>query len=218
MGKRKIKDPASALSHMIGVILSIVGLVILVYKAATEGNVWHVVSFSIYGASLILLYSASTLYHAIFGSEKVNRVLRKIDHSMIYVLIAGTYTPLCLVALHGAWGWSIFGTVWGITVIGIVLKAVWIDAPRWLSTLVYVLMGWIVVIPIVPLVRSITLPGLAWLGIGGLFYSIGAIIYGTKWPKIKSKVFGFHELFHLFVLGGSISHFWLMARFVLPIS
>jgi hemolysin III len=210
-----MKDLVSALSHLVGAILSIVGLVVLVYSAAVYASVLHVVSFSIYGASLILLYTASTIYHAIPVSERWNRILRKIDHSMIYVLIAGSYTPICLVALKGPWGWSLFGSIWGLTIVGILLKVVWLDAPRWLSTLIYTLMGWLVVIASVPLVRTLSWNGMFWLLGGGILYTIGAIIYGTKWPRIASKVFGFHEIFHIFILAGSFMHFWVMFRFIL---
>lgn len=212
-----MKDLVSALSHLVGAVLSIVGLVVLVYSAAVYASVWHVVSFSIYGASLILLYTASTIYHAIPVSDRWNRILRKIDHSMIYVLIAGSYTPICLVALKGSWGWSLFGSIWGLTIVGILLKVVWLDAPRWLSTLIYTFMGWLVAIASVPLVRTLSWGGMFWLLGGGILYTIGAVIYGTKWPRITSKVFGFHEIFHIFILAGSFMHFWVMYRFVLSL-
>lgn len=211
----KIKDPVSGLTHLLGVLLSITGLVILVYYASIQATPWHVVSFSIFGASLILLYTASTLYHLLPISEKGTRILRRIDHMMIFVLIAGTYTPVCLVPLRGAWGWSLFGCIWGFAAAGIMLKILWLNAPRWLSTLFYVLMGWLVVIAFLPLIHSIPSGGIIWLVAGGILYSIGAVIYGTKWPPIASKWFGFHEIFHLFVLGGSLCHFWLMFRYVL---
>src|SRR5690606_10702944 len=130
-------------------------------------------------------------------------ILRKLDHMAIYVLIAGTYTPICLLPLRGPWGWSLLGIIWGMAVAGIFLKAFWMNAPRWLSTLIYVIMGWMVVIAFFPLVRAVPPSGIAWLLAGGLLYSLGSLIYGTKWPRFRSRFFGFHELFHLFVLGGS---------------
>jgi len=162
-----------------------------------------------------LLYTASTLYHALNLPKNKIEILQKIDHMMIYVLIAGTYTPVCLTALRGVWGWSLFACIWSIAVIGILLKIFWFNAPRWLSTLFYIGMGWMVIIAFVPLVNAISPQGLNWLVAGGLLYTIGGIIYATKWPKINLKYFGFHELFHLFVLGGSICHFWFMIRYVL---
>jgi hemolysin III len=215
---KKMKDPVSALSHLIGAVLSVVGLVLLVYRSVLQANPWHITAFAIYGASLVLLYTASTIYHAIPASERWTRILRKIDHSMIYVLIAGTYTPFCLIALRGVWGWSLLTSIWTLTVAGIILTIVWIDAPRWFSTSVYALLGWIAVIPTIPLIRSISAAGMAWVAVGGLLYTVGAIIYGTKWPRINSRLFGFHEIFHIFVIGGSIAHFWVMANFVLPLA
>ncbi len=212
---RKIKDPVSALSHLLGVFISIAGLVVLVVSAAIHATAWHVVSFAIFGASLILLYSASTVYHMFPVSEKMSIIFRKIDHIMIFILIAGTYTPICLVPLRGPWGWSLFGAIWGFAIAGIMLKLFWFKAPRWLSTVIYVIMGWLAIIAIVPLVK--TLPGAAvfYIVLGGIFYSIGAVIYGTKRPNFGSKWFGFHELFHIFVLLGSIAHLWVMLRYVL---
>ncbi|MEW6724729.1 MAG: hemolysin III family protein [Bacillota bacterium] len=214
---RKLKDPASALSHLLGALLSVAGLVYLLCRAVTQATVWHTVSFAIYGGSLILLYTASTVYHAVRASEHWTRILRKLDHSMIFVLIAGTYTPICLVVLEGAWRWSLLSGVWAIAVAGIVLKLLWLEAPRWLSTVIYVVMGWLVVVASAPLTRSMVPAGLWWLLAGGILYSVGAAIYGTKWPRITIPGFGFHEIFHLFVLGGSLAHFWVMVRFVLAI-
>lgn len=211
----KMREPMNALTHLIGDILSFIGLVFLVYFSVVKGTTWHIVSFSVFGISLILLYTASTLYHALNLPKNKIEILQKIDHMMIYVLIAGTYTPVCLTALRGVWGWSLFACIWSIAVIGILLKIFWFNAPRWLSTLFYIGMGWMVIIAFVPLVNAISPQGLNWLVAGGLLYTIGGIIYATKWPKINLKYFGFHELFHLFVLGGSICHFWFMIRYVL---
>ena len=213
----KMRDPVSGLTHLFAAFLSVAALVILVYKASTTGTIWHVVSFSIFGASLILLYTASSMYHLLNISEKGTKVLRKIDHMMIFVLIAGTYTPVCLVPLRGGWGWSLLCSIWAIAMAGIVMKLLWINAPRWLYTLFYVIMGWLVVIAFLPLVKTVPLAGILWMIAGGVLYSVGAIIYGTKWPKINSKVFGFHEIFHLFVIYGSVCHFWLMFRYVVYI-
>lgn len=211
----KVKDPVSGFSHLAGAVLSAVGLYLLIHYAVTDGSIWHIVSFSIFGASLILLYSASSIYHLLVVSERDSAILRKIDHMMIYVLIAGTYTPVCLIPLRGGWGWSLLICIWGIAMTGIILKILWFNAPRWLSTLFYVIMGWLIAIAFVPLVRTMPVGAMFWLVAGGLLYTIGAIIYGTKWPRLKSKVFGFHEVFHIFVLYGSLCHFWLMFKYVL---
>ena len=213
--KMRVKDPFSGFSHLAGAIMSVAGLCLLVYYASMNGTVWHIVSFSIFGASLILLYTASSIYHLLSVSEKSIRVLRKIDHMMIYILIAGTYTPVCLIPLRGGWGWSLLISIWSIAMAGIVLKVLWFNAPRWLYTLFYLLMGWLIVIAFVPLVRTMPIAAMLWLIAGGLLYTVGAVIYGTKWPKLKSKVFGFHEMFHVFVLYGSFCHFWMMFRYIL---
>ena len=213
--KMKVRDPFSGFSHLAGAILSVAGLCLLIRYASMNGTVWHIVSFSIFGASLILLYTASSIYHLLSVSEKSIRVLRKIDHMMIYILIAGTYTPVCLIPLRGGWGWSLLISIWSIAMAGIVLKVLWFNAPRWLYTLFYLLMGWLIVIAFVPLVRTMPIAAMLWLIAGGLLYTVGAVIYGTKWPKLKSKVFGFHEMFHVFVLYGSFCHFWMMFRYIL---
>jgi hemolysin III len=200
---------------MIGAILSIPGLIVLVYLAAFHATTWHVVSFAIFGASLILLYTASALYHSLSLSKQLTKIFRRVDHIMIYILIAGTYTPICLVPLRGPWGWSIFGIILGVAVLGITMKIFWMDAPRWLYTLFYIGMGWLAIIAIPPLIRYIPAGGIIWLLIGGAFYTIGAVVYMLKRPNPIPERFGFHEIFHLFVLAGSISHFWLMYRYIL---
>jgi hemolysin III len=212
----KLNDPISGLTHFIGALFSIAGLVLLVVFAALRGTAWHVVSFSIFGASLILLYSASTLYHWLPLKPRGREVMRKVDHMMIYVLIAGTYTPICLVAIRGGWGWSLFGSIWGLAVLGIVFKIFWMNAPRWLYTSFYIFMGWLAVIAFYPLVQAVSWGGLFWLVAGGVLYSLGAVIYGLKKPNISPN-FGFHEIFHLFVMAGSLSHFILMWRYILNV-
>jgi hemolysin III len=212
--RRGPKEPISCYSHLAGVLLSIVGLVALVVQAA--GRPWHVVGFSIYGASLVLLYSASSLYHWSAISPRVVDVLRRLDHMAIFVLIAGTYTPVCLVTLRGGWGWSMFGVVWGLAAAGVALKLFFAHLPRWPTAALYVGMGWLAIVAIVPLVRSVPAGGLLWLLAGGILYTMGAVIYATRRPDPLPKVFGFHEIFHFFVLAGSTSHFVFMLRYVLP--
>lgn len=214
---RKLRDPVSGLTHAAGLFLSIAGLVLLVTYAALDEKPWHIVSFSIFGMSLILLYTASSLYHLLPVGERTIAILRRIDHIMIYVLIAGTYTPVCLVALRGPWGWSLFGTVWGLALGGIFLKLFWMSAPRWFSTVIYLGMGWLVVIALAPLIDVMPPGGVIWLSIGGMFYTVGAVIYAVKKPNIIPGVFGFHELWHLFVMAGSFSHFWVMLRYILQL-
>jgi hemolysin III len=184
-------------------------LVLLVTHATQHGDVWHIVSFSIFGASLIILYAASSFYHSAKKSESRNR-LNIIDHASIYVLIAGTYTPFTLVTLKGAIGWVIFGISWGLAITGIILKLFFTGKYNLMSTIMYVLMGWVIVFAIKPLMNNLPLAGLLWLVAGGISYTIGAILYGIK--KIKFN----HAIFHMFVLMGSFCHFMSVYFYVLP--
>jgi hemolysin III len=211
---RILRDPMNGLTHCIGAALAVVGTVMLLLRAMDPPMPWHIVAFSIFGGGMILLYTASTLYHWLPLSERGIRILRRVDHAMIFVYIAATYTPICLITLRGPWGWSIFGVVWGIALAGIMLKAFWITAPRWLSTAIYLAMGWIALVGIYPLAMSLPRAGLAWLVAGGLVYSLGAVVYALKRPDPFPGVLGFHEIFHLFVIGGSTCHFILMYRFI----
>jgi hemolysin III len=204
----------NGLTHCIGAALAVVGTVMLLLRAMDPPMPWHIVAFSIFGGGMILLYTASTLYHWLPLSERGIRILRRVDHAMIFVYIAATYTPICLITLRGPWGWSIFGVVWGIALAGIMLKAFWITAPRWLSTAIYLAMGWIALAGIYPLTQSLPPAALAWLVGGGLTYSLGAVVYALKWPNPFPGYLGFHEIFHLFVIGGSACHFILMYRFI----
>lgn len=210
--RRLLKDPVSALTHFLGIILSIVGLIILINKSA---DLLHHIAFFIFGFSLIFLYTASTVYHSLDLSEKINLILRKIDHMMIYVLIAGTYTPICMLALPGLWSKGLLITIWSVAVAGIVLTIVWFEAPRCLTTAIYILMGWLLVIAMVPLVKTLSLTGMTWLLAGGILYTTGGIIYASKRPDISFAFFGFHEIFHLFVLSGSFCHFMLMLNCIM---
>jgi len=210
----RLREPVNGLTHAIGVALSIAGLVFLILKSVDPVKVWHIVTFSIFGAGLILLYLASTLYHWLpLGADGIRR-LRKLDHSMIFFLIAATYTPICLIPLRGGWGWSIFGVVWGLALIGTTIKLAFTSTPRLLSTSIYLLMGWVVIVAIYPLSTAIQTGALVWLFIGGFLYSIGAVIYALKRPNLIPNVLGFHELFHIFVVLGSLSHFWVMYNYV----
>lgn len=210
----KLRDPVSALTHWAGALLSVVGLVVLVVGAVRHATVWHTVAFAIYGASLIMLYTASTLYHAVPAAPSGAGVLRRLDHMMIYVLIAGTYTPICLLALHGAWRWTMLATIWSLAIAGVIVTGVWFKGLRWLSAGLYLGMGWLVVIATGPLLHAIPAAGFGWLAAGGAFYTVGAVIYGLKRPNFAPG-FGFHELFHIFVLLGSACHFWLMFRYLM---
>jgi len=204
-----IEEKINIISHAIGFILSIVALVLLVTHANLHGDVWHIVSFSIFGASLIILYAASTFYHSAKKSELRNS-LKIIDHASIYVLIAGTYTPFTLVTLNGTIGWVIFCISWGLALTGIILKLFFTGKYNVMSTIMYVLMGWVIVFAIKPLINNLPLEGLLWLLAGGISYTIGATLYSIK--KIKFN----HGIFHMFVLIGSFCHFISVFFYVLP--
>ncbi len=187
-------------THFIGLLLSIAALSVLVVKSSLFGNVWHIVSYSIYGASMILLYLASTLYHR-SKKPKIRARLNVFDHAAIYVLIAGTYTPFTLVTLNGVIGWVLFGMTWGAAILGIIFKIFYIGKYDKLSTIMYVVMGWMVLFAIKPLYENLSTEGLIWLAMGGVFYTVGAFFYN------REKLSYNHAVFHVFVLLGSISHF-----------
>lgn len=209
-----LREPVNALTHIAGAIASLAGLILMVVYAYINAGAWHIVSFSIFGATLLMMYTASSLYHAINLSEKGIAIMRRIDHVMIFLLIAGTYTPFCLVPLRGAWGWTILILVWSMAIIGSVLKIFFMNIPRWVSTAIYLIMGWLCIVAIYPLAKSLEIDSLVWLIVGGAFYSIGAVIYGLKRPNPCPKVFGFHGIWHLFVLSGSFCHFWSIFRMI----
>ncbi|MAK90423.1 MAG: hemolysin [Oleibacter sp.] len=204
------REPISGLTHLAGAIFAIVALCILAAQAAVHGGVWHMVSFMIFGATLLAMFASSTVYHLIHASDDVIRWLKRVDHMAIFLLIAGTYTPVCLVPLHGPTGWWLFGVVWALAIIGVVLKVVWISAPRWFSTVIYILMGWLVVF-VWPVIDQIPADALRWIAYGGICYTVGAVVYATKWPDPWPKWFGFHEIWHLFVIAGGFCHFWAIA-------
>lgn len=203
------EEIANSITHGLGILLSVAALVLLVVFSALNGNVYHVVSSSIYGACLILLYTSSTLYHS-FQSPKIKRFFRYFDHFSIYLLIAGTYTPLTLVSLKGPWGWTLFGLVWGISITGIIIEAVTRQQFKKLSLGLYIALGWLIVIAIVPLMRSMETGGLLLLLFGGLFYTGGVFFYVKK-----SLVFN-HAIWHLFVLCGSCLHFFMVFYYIVP--
>ena len=215
--KKHVKDPGSAITHFIGMLMAVFAAVPLIIKATHEPSPIYVVSITIYAASLILLYAASTTYHTFDRSEKVNTILKKIDHMMISVLIAGSYTPICLLVLGGRLGIILLAIVWSIAIAGILIKAFWIYCPKWVSSVLYIGMGWTCVLAFTQLLNSMSPAAFRWLLAGGLIYTAGGIIYALKLPifNMKHKDFGSHEIFHLFVMGGSICHFVVMYAFVL---
>lgn len=208
---RKIRDPMSCLTHLSGAVVALFCTIWMIYKAVPFGAV-YIVAFAVFGASLVLLYTASAVYHMLRVRDSVLKMLRRIDHTMIFFLIAGTYTPVCLIPLRGPWGWSILSVVWGLALLGTFMKIFWLHAPRALSTAIYVIMGWIVVVAFYPLLNAISTGAFVLLLLGGLSYTLGAVIYALKWPPLKVQWIGFHEIFHLFVLLGSAFHVLFMVQ------
>ncbi len=208
----KIKDPVSFLTHFSFSVLALPTAAVLICLAAIYGTAWHIVSLAIFGSSLFFLYTASAVYHAIPGAKtkKSQIVLRKIDHMMIFVLIAGTYTPVCLITLRGPWGYTLLAVIWTFAAGGILMKAFWMSAPRILTSGIYVVMGWAVVVAFYPLAKALPGPCMCMLILGGVFYTVGALIYAVKRPKFNLKYFGFHELFHIFVMIGTVFHIIMM--------
>ncbi len=203
----QIREPFNGSSHLVGLLLAIGGTVLLLQVASGPGER---VAFGVYGATLILLYSASTLYHTLTLPERPSRALRTLDHIAIYFLIAGTYTPVALITLKGRLGWSLLAAVWLIAAAGIPFKLFYLHAPVWLSTGTYLAMGYLALVAVVPIAHAVSLRGLAWLAAGGLAYTIGTVIYARQRPDPFPGRFGHHEIWHLLVLAGSACHFAFM--------
>ena len=214
--KTYMREPINGLTHLGGAVLAFVGLLALVIKAALErGAGLAIVAAIIFGVSMIALYAVSATYHMVLASDRAIATWRRLDHSMIYLLIAGSYAPFCLISLNGPTGWVLFSIVMLIAVFGITFKLVWFNSPRWLSTTLYIGMGWIMVFAITPLAAVLSPVGIGLLFLGGIFYTIGGIIYGLKPRVLSFKHLGFHEIFHVFVLLGSLAHFLCVYFFVI---
>lgn len=209
-----IREPFNAFSHFLAAIAALIGTIYLLIINWGQQNIW--IAFLIYGLSVISLFSSSALYHSSYGDDKKLLKLRKLDHSAIYLLIAGSYTPICVYFFSGFWQWGLLAIVWSFAIIGIVVKLFIIRAPRWVTAGVYLVMGWLCVIGFNEIINKMPIGAIVWLALGGLFYTFGAIIYITKRINILPGVFGFHEIWHIFVILGALSHFILMIRFINP--
>ena len=211
-----IKDPGSAITHFIAMLGAAIATVPLLEKAAKEPDQLHLMALSIFMISMILLYAASTVYHTLDISPTINKLLRKLDHMMIFILIAGTYTPVCMIVLGDETGWKLLALVWGIAIAGILIKGFWITCPKWFSSLLYIAMGWVCVLAFARILQALPRAGFGWLLAGGLIYTAGGVNYALKLPifNSKHKHFGSHEIFHLFVMGGSMCHYIMMYQFV----
>lgn len=198
----------NAWTHLVGAILATIGAVWMLVVATMTGDIWKIVSVAVYGVALVMLYSASTVYHSVRGRAKV--IMQKVDHFSIYLLIAGSYTPFCLVTLHGTWGWTLFGIVWALAIIGILQEIKPRSEARVMSIVIYAVMGWIVLVAVNPLIAALGMAGFIWLALGGVFYTVGIIFFA-----FDTKVRHFHGVWHLFVIAGSLLHFVAISRYVL---
>lgn len=211
-----IREPGSAITHFIGMVMAVFAAMPLLIKAGISGSNVTFIAMAVFAASMILLYGASATYHSVNATGRVLRVFRKIDHMMIFVLIAGSYTPVCLIVLGGRTGYTLLAVVWGIAIAGMLIKALWITCPKWFSSVIYIAMGWVCLGVFGPLWNTLPKSAFVWLLAGGVIYTVGGIIYALKLPIFNAKHtnFGSHEVFHLFVMGGSICHFIFMYRYV----
>lgn len=212
----KPKDPGSAITHFIGMLMAVFSATPLLIRATTNPDMIHTLSLAIFIISMILLYTASTIYHTFDLSDKINRRLKKFDHMMIFIMIAGSYTPICLIVIGGKLGLIMCALIWFMAIAGIIMKGFWVYCPKWVSSVIYIAMGWTCVLAFSPIINSLSSAAFGWLLTGGIIYTIGGIIYALKLPifNTKHKNFGSHEIFHLFVMGGSVCHFILMYSFV----
>ncbi|AHF07124.1 PAQR family membrane homeostasis protein TrhA [Desulfitobacterium metallireducens] len=212
----KIKEPMNALTHFIPFVAAWFGLVSLILLS--QGNLSKTITMTIYGLSVIALYGTSSLYHALRTTPQKELTLRKIDHMMIYVLIAGSYTPVFYYGLEGAWRWVMLLAVWVLAIVGVILKIWFINAPRYVSTAFYVTLGWIALVPIFQLIHNLPLGSLIMMVGGGVMYTVGAIIYAAKIFKLPRLHLGFHEIFHIFIATGTLIHFIMILIYFVPIS
>ena len=211
-----IREPGSAITHFIAMMMAVFATVPLLVKAGIQSGWENFLAMAIFMGSMILLYGASATYHSVDLTGRSLRVFRKLDHMMIFVLIAGSYTPVCLIVLGGKLGYTLLALVWGIAAVGMLVKACWITCPKWFSSVIYIAMGWVCVLVFGPLLKALSAPAFLWLLAGGIIYTVGGVIYALKLPifNAKHKFFGSHEVFHLFVMGGSVCHFIFMYLYV----
>ncbi len=208
----KLREPINALTHLTAAALSLLGMIALFYFG--RGDSQKIITFVIYGISLILLFAASGTYHMLNARDSIILKLRKLDHSAIYLLIAGTYTPICVYFFHGFWQYGMLIIIWSLAIIGIIVKLFVINAPRWVTAGIYLVMGWLSIMGIQEILRTMPTAAILWLVIGGLFYTIGAIIYITKFFDFAPGIFGFHEVWHIFVILGAFSHYFVILKFI----
>jgi len=211
---RHFREPFSGLSHLIGAMLTIPALIFMLINLPAQNASTYLTSYLVFCASMFLMFGSSATYHLLDISELGLKRLKRIDHIAIFIMIAGTYTPYCLIGLEGALSWFMFTLIWGVAIVGVMVKIFWLHAPRWLSTLLYVAMGWVAILIYEPLSQNLSSESIYWLIAGGVVYTLGAVIYATKWPNIHQKYFNFHDLWHVFVLGGAACHYASIAFYL----
>ena len=214
--EKYLREPINGLTHLIGAILSLIGLIAMIIKVnIINGNLIDYIAIFLFGISMILLYSASATYHSVISNDSVIKILKKIDHSMIFVLIAGSYAPLCLITLGNSTGYTLFSAVAIAGLIGIIFKICWVTCPKWISSFIYIGVGWFAIFAIYPLSKVLATPGLILLVLGGILYTIGGVIYALKSKKIRIGCFGGHEIFHIFIMLGTLCHYACVFNYVL---
>lgn len=212
----RLREPVNGLTHFFAAIIAAIGLIVLLVLGWQSLS--KVISFSVYGTSLVLLFTASATYHLVKAKPNVLGVLRKFDHAAIFLLIAGTYTPFCAVMFSGFWKWGLLAIIWSLAVIGIVVKMFIMNAPRWLSAGVYIMMGWLCIAAVGEMLRVLPVGALIWLIAGGVTYTLGAVVYITKTMNFLPGKFGFHEVWHIFVILGALAHFIAIAVYIAPLN
>lgn len=215
---KRLKDPGSAITHFIAMLMATFAATPLLIKALTKGK-YSAICCLVFIVSMILLYGASTMYHAFDKGERINKILKKLDHAMIFVLIAGSYTPICLLVIGGKVGIGLLTVVWTVGIVGIIFKLCWVTCPKWVSSVMYIAMGWLCVLAFSPIVNNMTKEAFMWLVVGGIIYTVGGVLYAIKTPRVRAfnerhKFFGTHEIFHLFVMAGSLCHFVLIYNYI----
>ena len=207
MFRNYMREPFSGLSHLLGAVLTIPALIFMLVKLPDDIPYRYLVSYLVFSVSMFLMFFASAIYHLMDVGEQTLRKLKRIDHIAIFIMIAGSYTPYCLIGLENSLALIMLSLIWSIAIMGIVIKMFWLHAPRWMSTVLYVAMGWMAIVVYEPLSIGLPSKAISWLLAGGIAYTLGAVVYATKWPNIHAKYFNFHDFWHIFVLAGATCHF-----------
>jgi hemolysin III len=213
---KNLREPVNGLTHFFAALVAVIGLVVLLIVG--RANAGKEISLAIYGVSVILLFSASATYHMVKANPRVIEILRKFDHSAIYLLIAGSYTPICYIMFTGFWQWGMLAIIWSFALVGVIIKIFIIRAPRWVNAGIYLVMGWMAIFALQEMLSRLPVGALIWLGVGGIIYTLGAVVYITKMLDFVPGKFGFHEVWHIFVILGALAHFIAILAYIAPVS